>query len=501
MFDYDVVILGSGYGGSLTALVARALGQRVLLVEASDHPRFAIGESTTPEQNLRLKYLARRYDLPLLEQLSSYPRILQSNLPVATWPKCSFYYVHHGAGRPIDKRHPPEILMQTSPWPTGPDCHVYRADYDLLLKDEAVARGAEYLPHTKCTAVSFSAQEGARVELQSDGGQARMVRARLLVDGTGGRSVLARELGLALEDSADVPMFSASVFAHFKGLKSWEGQFGRRRLPFSRDHATMHHYSRDGWFWVIPFDNDVTSVGWVSKAPLDESISAEQNFYDALKRMPSFAAVFENAEAVTPFYRLPRLQYSTRQMTGDAWAMLPHAAEFVDPWLSSGMVLTTAAVARLGAAIEAAPTDQPIDATHLALLERQFREEAAHVRKIVDGCLRSLHDPRLLQRALAVYRLAVMLDGLALSRNDGDSATASVWAAHRPDLKPLVDRAYEFVCGTDPTRPATDNELARLDAILRKNDPVGFFRTRMGRLREDGIYIVSAWRMLDLLAR
>ena len=40
----DLAIIGSGFGGSLTAMIARRLGLSVLLLERGTHPRFAIGE-------------------------------------------------------------------------------------------------------------------------------------------------------------------------------------------------------------------------------------------------------------------------------------------------------------------------------------------------------------------------------------------------------------------------------------------------------------------------
>jgi FADH2 O2-dependent halogenase len=200
----------------------------VLLVEATDHPRFAIGESTTPEQNLRLKYLATRYDIPLLADLSSFPSILRAAIPVAAWPKCSFYYVHHEPGQAIDPDRPSEIMVQTSPWPTGPDSHVYRADDDMLLRDEAVARKVDDLPYTRCVGFEASPEDGATVILRSESGAERVLRARLVVDATGPSSFLARSMDLRLDDSPDVPMFTASVFAHFKHLGAWEVECGRR---------------------------------------------------------------------------------------------------------------------------------------------------------------------------------------------------------------------------------------------------------------------------------
>src|SRR6185369_14797622 len=64
--DFDIAILGAGFGGALTAMVARRLGFSVVLLERGSHPRFAIGESTSPLANLLLERIAVEYDLPRL---------------------------------------------------------------------------------------------------------------------------------------------------------------------------------------------------------------------------------------------------------------------------------------------------------------------------------------------------------------------------------------------------------------------------------------------------
>jgi tetracycline 7-halogenase / FADH2 O2-dependent halogenase len=55
----EVAIVGSGFAGSLLARVLRVIGYDVLLLERGTHPRFAIGESTTPLANLSLERISR----------------------------------------------------------------------------------------------------------------------------------------------------------------------------------------------------------------------------------------------------------------------------------------------------------------------------------------------------------------------------------------------------------------------------------------------------------
>ena len=74
----DVAVVGSGFAGSILARVLARLGRRVVLVERGRHPRFALGESTTPLANIALERLARRYDLPDLHALAAYGRWLRA---------------------------------------------------------------------------------------------------------------------------------------------------------------------------------------------------------------------------------------------------------------------------------------------------------------------------------------------------------------------------------------------------------------------------------------
>src|SRR5665647_522017 len=46
--QYDILVAGAGFAGSLTALILHNLGFKVCLLEKGQHPRFTIGESSTP---------------------------------------------------------------------------------------------------------------------------------------------------------------------------------------------------------------------------------------------------------------------------------------------------------------------------------------------------------------------------------------------------------------------------------------------------------------------
>ena len=92
----EVAIVGSGFAGSLLARVLAVLGCDVVLLERGTHPRFAIGESTTPLANLSLERLAMRYGLPDCHWLATHGRWLAHLPELRRGLKRGFtYYRHH----------------------------------------------------------------------------------------------------------------------------------------------------------------------------------------------------------------------------------------------------------------------------------------------------------------------------------------------------------------------------------------------------------------------
>src|SRR5215207_116076 len=96
---YDIAVVGSGFAGSLIAMIARRLGHSVVLIEKTRHPRFAIGESSTPLANLILEQLCERYDLPAVRSLTKWSTWQHSHPEIACGLKRGFTFFHHEPGR------------------------------------------------------------------------------------------------------------------------------------------------------------------------------------------------------------------------------------------------------------------------------------------------------------------------------------------------------------------------------------------------------------------
>jgi FADH2 O2-dependent halogenase len=361
--DFDLAVVGSGFGGSLLAMVARRIGLRVVLVERGSHPRFAIGESTSPLANLLLEQLAARYDLPSLAPLATYGSWLREYPEVRRGLKRGFTFFHHREGRPFGAAadRSDQLMVAASPNDRVADTHWLRADVDHLLVGEAARIGVEYLDETLLESVEIPG--GGRTARLAGTRRRRPaeLRARLVVDASGPRGLLGRALGIPQAPLPAMPR-TATLFAHFTGVARCDEMEAFRTAgtpPYPIDDAALHHVFDGGWMWVLRFDHGVTSAGFMLEERLARDVDLEDGhaaWRQLLSRFPSIAEQFAAAEPVLPFRASRDVTYRASAAAGDGWALLPSAAGFVDPLFSTGIPLTLLGVERLGRLLETGVT-------------------------------------------------------------------------------------------------------------------------------------------------
>ena len=351
--EADLAIIGSGFGGSLLAMIARRLGLQVALLERGTHPRFAIGESASPLAGVVIEQLAQRYDLPRLAPLAAYGAWRRHYPQVTCGLKRGFtYYKHHDGQRFVARAdRANELLVAASPCDEVSDTHWLRSDVDQFLVQEAVSLGAEYLDQLDLDAVEWHDADvtlsGMRRGIQ------QRIRAKFVIDASGPRGLLSRVLRLDAGGFAGYPDTQA-LYSHFTGVARCAdmAEFATREPPpYPVDAAALHHVFDGGWMWVLRFDNGVTSAG----VAVTDAMAAELRLADGepawhrlLARYPSVAAQFADARPIRAFTWMPRLAWRASSAAGERWALLPSAAAFVDPLFSTGIPLTLLGIERLG---------------------------------------------------------------------------------------------------------------------------------------------------------
>jgi FADH2 O2-dependent halogenase len=394
--DFDIAIVGSGFAGTLLAMAAKRSGRSVILLERGRHPRFAIGESSTPLTNLLLEEIAREFGLPELLPLSKWGTWRRHYPEVACGLKRGFTFLHHQPGQAFRSREDRsnELLVAASPRDEIADTHWYRADFDHLLLRMAQAHGVEYVDQVELSSVDFT---GAAVRL--DGmrrGRALTVRARFVVDASGPRGFLFRALKLREDLVGPLPQTEA-LFSHFGDVARLDESglhTSTTPAPYPVDDAAVHHVFAGGWIWVLRFNNGLTSAGVAAESGFAETLrlgSGSPGWERLMERFPTIREQFRTAKSQMEFRHLPRLSFAVEQASGLRWALLPSAAGFVDPLLSTGFPLTLVGVQRL-ARIFRDDWETPRAPERLAAYGLQTRRERVAVERLTAALYAAMGD-------------------------------------------------------------------------------------------------------------
>jgi tetracycline 7-halogenase / FADH2 O2-dependent halogenase len=337
---FDVAILGGGLSGSMLGAILAKQGVNVVIIEEDVHPRFAVGESTTPHTSLLISLLAERFGMPEIEHIA-YPERLPKHVCTTAGLKRFFGFVYQREGQPYDSREGFQVGTNSKD-----ENHWFRQDIDAYLFHLAVQYGAVPMQKTQVKSVDIGEQG---VTIQTDAGGE--IKARYVVDGTGYRSILAQRYRLR-EKPTHLKHHSRTMFTHMVKVPSFQQE--QNKMPLAWNLSTLHHCFERGWFWVIPFNNHagstnpLVSVGLtIDPRRYPRSGPAEKEFQQFLQRFPSVAEQFSDARAVRPWVTTGRLQYSSKQCTGYRYCLMSHAAGFVDPLFSRGMVNTVEIISAL----------------------------------------------------------------------------------------------------------------------------------------------------------
>lgn len=359
--SFDVVVIGGGPAGSTAATVLADHGRKVLVVEKMNYPRFHIGESLMPETYWVFKRLG------MLEKLKQSPFVRKYSVQFVSAngkESAPFYF---------DERNPHECSVT---W------QVLRSEFDGMMLENAVEHGAEAWQPASVVDVLLEPSpqhwlpraKGVVVE-RADGSRVT-VAAKVVIDATGTTAMLSKRFGIRQRDP---DLQKAAVFAHY------EGAF---RDPNPRDEGAtlvLSVQGHRGWFWYIPLQNDVVSIGVVGD--LDYIIKGrgtpEEILAEEIDRCPVVAKRLDNAKRTSPVHVLSDFSYNSKVCAGDGWVLIGDAFTFLDPMYSSGVLLALKSGEAAADAIHDALLADDCSADRLGLWGERFYEGVQAVRKMV----------------------------------------------------------------------------------------------------------------------
>jgi FADH2 O2-dependent halogenase len=493
-----IAIVGSGFAGSILARILQTQGHQVLLLDRNRHPRFALGESSTPLAAICLERLAERYGLEDLHALAAWGR-WQERLPhLRCGLKRGFTFYGHTAGRPYANGAANEkrALIAASPTDAIADTHWLRADVDHHLALQAAAAGVEVVEEVDLTGLEPRPGGGWRLDGKRQDQTIRF-EADLLIDASGPGGFLAKHLPIARVETAPN---TSLVYGHFEGLADFSAVTGAALPvgPYPDERAAIHHILKEGWMYVLPFDHGTVSAGFViQQERAREEIDAlvpEAAWNLLLGRYPTLKDQFAPARPTRPIGKVSRLQHRLAQASGNGWALLPHAFCFLSPLFSTGIAWSLLAVERLALLLESGTNlEEGID-RYGALLHR----EADHVQKLVAGAYERMSDFDRFTAFSQIYFAAASF-GEASQRLLPAPTDGWAWqgflGSTDPVIREMLDRVLVGADSEDDIRaaiaprnlagladPARNRMLpVDLDALIEKSGLLGLSRDEIRR--------------------
>jgi flavin-dependent dehydrogenase len=311
----DVVIIGGGPGGSVCAMQLLERGIQPVIVEGVAFPRFSIGESLTGECGMLLRGLG-----------------LEDVMTARQFPVKHGVQVFGTGGR--NAFYVPVMARGPSGLEAIPTWQVLRSEFDRMLLETAMARGAQFVRATVRDVIRSDGRVSGLIAEGADG--ARMEIASRFVADASGRSTFLANRRVTGQKTESNYCRQIAIFAHFHGARRADGPLSGDTLIFYR--------STFEWAWFIPVGPEVTSIGIVLPAEqLRRSDLDPEAFFtrESLALNPALQERMEHATRTTPVRTLTNYSYAVSDFAGPGFICIGDAHRFTDPIFSFGVYMTT----------------------------------------------------------------------------------------------------------------------------------------------------------------
>jgi flavin-dependent dehydrogenase len=306
-YEFDVVVAGGGPAGSSTANFLRQKNRSVLVLEREKFPRFHIGESLLPFANDVWK------DLGVYEHMDA-------------------SYIHKPGARFIHEESGADFTyyFDTSIRPGRPYAfQVKRAEFDKMLLDKAASMGAVVREETKVEEVAFNS-DGVVVRALGPDGNRYEVRAPMFVDASGRDALIAGKRDLKIPDGLITT--NAALHSMWKGVDRENG---------ANEGNIVLGLFDGGWWWLIPFKGEDTSVGMVFEKSYTrghKGMKPEELYLDTIERLPHLKHFLRGATRFLDVGSQGNWSYRSKIFYGERLLMVGDSAAFVDPLFSTGVL-------------------------------------------------------------------------------------------------------------------------------------------------------------------
>src|SRR5438105_8664125 len=317
MTKSDVLIVGGGPAGSASAMFLAREGIKATILEGEAFPRYHIGESMTGAGG------------KVLRELDLAPKMYRRIHPTKQGVKVYGQSTRGTWFVPVTGRDENWKLFEWDTW------QVRRSDFDRMMLEEAVARGAA-LVHAKAIKpiVRDGTVRGAQVRMP-DGGTEDF-ESEVLLDCSGQATWLANHGGVTGPKYLGSYDRQIAIFSQVAGAIRDSGP----TRDTHRDNTLIFYQQKYHWAWFIPLDENVVSVGIVIPAAYFlEKKETKRDFYlrELRELHPELSRRLPEIRLVEDVHVIPNYSYQVKAFCGKGFLCIGDAHRFVDPIFSFGL--------------------------------------------------------------------------------------------------------------------------------------------------------------------
>src|SRR5215470_749128 len=354
--DFDVIVMGGGPAGSTVASILAREGRRVVLFEKEQFPRHHIGESLMTDTYRTFERMG------LLDKLKQSPFVRKYSVQFAN---------------SVGKESRPFYFFEANHHESAVTWQVTRAVFDQMLIEHAEEQGATVYQKTQVKQVLFDGARAVGVEALMTDGSLQRFNAKVVVDATGQSAMLSNKFRWRMRDPK---LKKAVLFSYFKGAQ---------REPDLNGGATLvlrTQVGSNGWFWYIPLEDDITSVGIVADPEYlvkGRGQDLAKIFHEEIEKCEPCRRRVEGSERVDKIYSILDYSYRSKHNSGDGFILIGDAYGFLDPIYSSGVLLALKMAELAADAIHDAFKHDDFSGERLGQFQSKLDEGIESMRKLV----------------------------------------------------------------------------------------------------------------------